>query len=114
MRQDAAGFLAWLMAKAEIENSNERTELIPAGSVVKIDTRKRQISSKKDWTREFQRPIYFLATREGYVCGWCELDKTSEWLNLIAHPLSPVFRRRWKYHEEIESVGRVVAVAIRL
>jgi hypothetical protein len=106
----------WLgyLTKAEIENSNERTELIPAGSVVKIDTRKRQISSKKDWTREFQRPIYFLATREGYVCGWCELDKTSEWLNLIPHPLSPVSRWRWKYHEEIESVGRVVAVATRL
>jgi hypothetical protein len=85
MRQDAAGLLAWLLTKAEIENSNERTELIPAGSVVKIDTRKRQISSKKDWTREFQRPIYFLATREGNVCGWCELDKTSEWLNLIPH-----------------------------
>jgi hypothetical protein len=51
--------------------------------------------------------------RDG-VCGWCELDKTSEWLTLIPHPLSPVFSRRWKYHEEIENVGRVVAVAIRL
>jgi transcriptional regulator with XRE-family HTH domain len=88
--------------------------MIPAGSVVKIDTRKREISSKKDWTHEFERPIYFLTTREGYVCGWCELDKTSEWLTLIPHPLSPVSSRRWKYHGEIESVGLVVAVTIRL
>jgi len=88
--------------------------MIPAGSVVKIDTWKRQISSKKAWAHEFQRPIYFLAAREGYVCGWCELDKTSKWLTLIPHPLSSVFSRRWKYHEEIESLGRVVAVAIRL
>jgi transcriptional regulator with XRE-family HTH domain len=87
--------------------------MVPTGSIVKIDTRKREISWKKDWTHEFQRPIYFLTTREGYVCGWCELDKTSEWLTLIPHPLSPVSSRRWKYHEEIESVGRVVAVAIR-
>jgi transcriptional regulator with XRE-family HTH domain len=88
--------------------------MISAGSVVEIDTRKREISSKKDWKNEFQRPIYFLTTRQGYVCGWCELDKTSEWLTLIPHPLSPVSSRRWKYHAEIESVGRVVAVAIRL
>jgi hypothetical protein len=88
--------------------------MIPAGSVVKIDTRKREISSKKDWTHEFERPIYFLTTREGYVCGWCELDKTSDWLTLIPHPLSPISSRRLKYHEEIESVGLVVAVTIRL
>ena len=49
--------------------------MIPAGSIVQIDTRKRAISSRKDWTHEFQRPIYFLMTREGYVCGWCELDR---------------------------------------
>jgi transcriptional regulator with XRE-family HTH domain len=88
--------------------------MIPAGSIVQIDTRKREISSKKDWTHEFQRPIYFLSTREGYVCGWCELDRTSEWLTLIPHPLSPVSSRRWKYQTEIENVGRVIAVAIRL
>jgi hypothetical protein len=88
--------------------------MIPAGSVVKVDTTKREISSKKDWKNEFERPIYFLTTREGYFCAWCELDKTSEWLTLIPHPLSPVSSRRWKYHAEIESVGLVVAVTIRL
>ena len=63
--------------------------MIPAGSIVQIDTAKREISSTKDWTHEFQRPIYFLMTPEGYVCGWCELDSNSEWLTLIPHPLSP-------------------------
>jgi hypothetical protein len=88
--------------------------MIPAGSIVQIDTRQRAISSRKDWTHEFQRPIYFLMTREGYVCGWCELDRTSEWLTLIPHPLSPTSSRRWKYRTEIESLGRVTVVAIRL
>jgi transcriptional regulator with XRE-family HTH domain len=88
--------------------------MIPAGSIVHINTRERAISSRKDWTHEFQRPIYFLMTREGYVCGWCELDKASEWLTLIPHPLSPASSRRWKYRTEIENLGRVIVVAIRL
>jgi transcriptional regulator with XRE-family HTH domain len=87
--------------------------MIPPGSIVQIDTRQRAISSRKNWTHEFQRPIYFLMTREGYVCGWCELDGNSEWLTLIPHPLSPASSRRWKYRTEIGNLGRVIAVAIR-
>jgi transcriptional regulator with XRE-family HTH domain len=88
--------------------------MIPPGSIVQIDTGNREISSTKNWTHEFQRPIYFLMTPEGYVCGWCELDRASDWLTLIPHPLSPASSRRWKYRTEIENLGRVVAVAIRL
>jgi transcriptional regulator with XRE-family HTH domain len=88
--------------------------MIPAGSIVQIDTQKRAISSRREWTHEFQRPIYFLMTREGYVCGWCELDKNSEWLTLIPHPLSRASSRRWRYRKEIENIGRVTFVAVRL
>jgi transcriptional regulator with XRE-family HTH domain len=87
--------------------------MIPAGSIVLIDTQKRAISSRRDWRNEFRRPVYFLMTREGYVCGWCELDKASEWLTLIPHPLSSVSSRRWRYRKEIENIGRVAVVAIR-
>jgi transcriptional regulator with XRE-family HTH domain len=87
--------------------------MIPAGSLVRVDTRKREISSTKDWTHEFQRPIYFLKTPEGYVCAWCELDSNSEWLTLIPHPRSPASIRRLKYRAEVEIVGRVIAVVIR-
>jgi transcriptional regulator with XRE-family HTH domain len=88
--------------------------MIPAGSIVQIDSRKRAIASRRDWTLEFHRPIYFLMTREGYVCGWCELDRNSEWLTMIPHPLSRAPIRRWRYRTEIENLGRVVLVAIRL
>jgi transcriptional regulator with XRE-family HTH domain len=88
--------------------------MIPPGSIVQIDTRKREISPKKDWTHEFQRPIYFLKTKDGNFCGWCELDKDSQWLTLIPHPLSPAPSRRWKYRTEVESLGRVMSVVIRL
>ena len=85
--------------------------LIPAGSIVLIDTERRGVSPKKDWTHEFQRPIYFLMTPEGYVCGWCELDEDSQWLTLFPHPLSPASSRRWNM-TEVENLGRVVAVTI--
>jgi transcriptional regulator with XRE-family HTH domain len=88
--------------------------MIPAGSIVQIDTRKREISPKKDWTHEFRRPIYFLKTRDAYVCGWCELDEDSQWLTLIPHPLSPASSRRWKHGTEVENLGRVMSVVILL
>jgi hypothetical protein len=34
--------------------------MIPAGSIVHIDTQERAISSRRNWAHEFQRPIYFL------------------------------------------------------
>jgi hypothetical protein len=58
--------------------------------------------------------VDLLLTWDAYVCGWCELDRNSEWLTLIPHPMSPASSRRWKYRTEIECVGRIVAVAIRL
>jgi transcriptional regulator with XRE-family HTH domain len=88
--------------------------MIPAGSIVLIDTRRRAISLGKNWKYEFQRPIYFLMTRESYVCGWCELDRDSDWLTLVPHTRSPAFSQRWRYRKEIENIGRVVFVAIRL
>jgi transcriptional regulator with XRE-family HTH domain len=88
--------------------------MIPAGSTVQIDTSKREISRKRDWTHEFQRPIYFLKAKDGYFCGWCELDEDSQWLTLIPHPLSSAPSRRWKYRTEVENLGRVMSVVIRL
>jgi hypothetical protein len=100
--------------KRGIIGKRDRTldPMIPAGSIVQIDTRKRTISSRRDWTHEFQRPIYFLTTRDFYVCGWCELDRDSDWLTLVPHPLSSASSQRWRYGKEIENIGRVTFVAI--
>jgi transcriptional regulator with XRE-family HTH domain len=87
--------------------------MIPAGSFVRIDTGNCEISSTKECTNEFRRPVYFLMTPEGYVCGWCELDSNSEWLTLIPHPLSLASSRRWKYRTEVQNLGRVIGVVIR-
>ena len=88
--------------------------MIRAGSIVLIDLRKTSIISRKQLSYEFERPIYFLLTRTGYVCGWCELDKESVWLTLIPHPFSRARSQRYKYREEIDVIGQAVAVFMRL
>jgi transcriptional regulator with XRE-family HTH domain len=91
--------------------------MILAGSIVLIDTLKRSIARRKDWTNEFDRPIYFLLTRASYYCGFCELDKNGEYLKLIPHALSPQTEddeeRRWKYRKQVEVIGTVAAVFTR-
>jgi transcriptional regulator with XRE-family HTH domain len=87
--------------------------LVPAGSVVQIDTRKREILPHKEWAHPLERPLYFLKARDAYFCGWCELDPLREWLTLVPHPLSSVSSRSWKYPEEVEIMGRVVAMSNR-
>jgi hypothetical protein len=88
--------------------------MIRGGSLVLIDLQKTSITSRKHLSHEFDRPIYFLLTRNGYVCGWCELDKESVWLTLIPHPFSRARSQRFKYREEIDVIGQVVAVFMRL
>lgn len=88
--------------------------MIRAGSVLQVHTQKRVIASRRDWTHEFDRPIYLLLTHDGYSCGWCELDKESTWLTLIPHPLSHASSQRWRYRKEVEVIGQVVAVYMRV
>lgn len=88
--------------------------LIRPGSIVLINTLRRAIAHRREWTNEFDRPIYFLFTRCGYFCGWCELDKDAECLSLIPHPLSHTPAQRWCCRKEVEVIGRISAVLLRL
>jgi len=88
--------------------------MLPAGSVVFVDTQKRVIVGRQEWTNEFDRPLYLLFARDGYYCGFCSLDKKSEWLTLIPHMLSPDPQdRRWKFKRDVEVIGTVVAIFTR-
>ncbi len=60
--------------------------LLRPGSFVQIDPRMRRIQPSR-WRTEFDRPIYFLELRNGYACGWCEVQGNE--LALLPHPLSP-------------------------
>jgi transcriptional regulator with XRE-family HTH domain len=90
--------------------------LIPPGSFVQIDTKQTKVKKKavegNSGQSLFERPIYFLDLRDGYACGWCEIESGE--LTLIPHPDSPEKTRRFRYPSEVEIVGRVTGVAMRI
>jgi transcriptional regulator with XRE-family HTH domain len=86
--------------------------IIQAGSIVKIDIRKKAIVPEKDWNHEFDRPIYLLMTRYGLICGWCEADEAGM-LTVVSHSKSGEPRQHWK-RNEVDVIGRAVAVFLRL
>jgi len=87
--------------------------MIQPGSIVKIDIQKKAILSRKDWTNEFDRPIYLILTPRGFVCGWCELAEGGL-LTVVTHSLSGKPLQHWKYKTEVDVYGRAVAVSMRL
>src|SRR6267143_1683219 len=85
--------------------------LIRPGSFVQIDGNQRKVKSAI-WRTEFERPIYFIELREGYLCSWCELKEGH--LSAIPYPNSSSEIRRFPYPQEAEIVGRVTGVAMRI
>lgn len=85
--------------------------LVLPGSFVQVDEDLSRVQEGR-WRSEFERPIYFVETREGYICSWCSLRKGE--IVLQSHPLSPVPLRILKHPQEAEVIGQVVGLAMRL
>ncbi|MFZ0523542.1 MAG: helix-turn-helix transcriptional regulator [Candidatus Acidiferrales bacterium] len=85
--------------------------LIRPGSLVQIDASRRKLSTEK-WKTEYDRPVYFVELRNGYVCSWCQADRGQ--LIVIPHPQSHQDVRRFEYPSQAEIVGRVTGVAMRI
>ena len=85
--------------------------LLQPGSLVLIDETKRKLVHS-GWTTEFERPIYFLEHRGGYACNWCSLEDGN--LILLPHPASQCASKVFAYPDEIDVVGQVTGVAMRL
>ncbi|HYM00504.1 MAG TPA: sigma-70 family RNA polymerase sigma factor, partial [Blastocatellia bacterium] len=83
--------------------------LIRPGSLVQIDSSQQKIASER-WKTEFDRPIYFVELRDGYVCSWCQIDRGQ--LIVIPHPHSHQDVRRFDYPSQAEIVGRVTGVTM--
>ena len=88
--------------------------MIRPGAIITVDTHQRAIASPKEWTNEFDRPIYLLYTRNGYVCGWCQLTEHGTRLNIVSHLMAKLDVLPLAYGTEVEVVGRVVSVAMNL
>lgn len=85
--------------------------LLHPGSLVVVDEGKRRIEAS-GWTSELDRPIYFLERREGYLCGWCSLKDRQ--LVVLPHPASPCEPQVFLYPEEVDVIGEITGVAMRL
>jgi len=84
--------------------------LITPGAIVIIDEA-RTVITPGPWRRESERPIYFLETREGFVCCWCAIESGN--LILQPHPLSPEGPRVVP-RKAVDVIGQITAVAMRL
>lgn len=85
--------------------------ILQPGTFVQVDESKRDVVEQR-WRSEYERPIYFVETREGFTCCWCSLRLNA--LVLQPHPLSPTPVRILKHPQEAEVIGQVVGVAMRL
>jgi transcriptional regulator with XRE-family HTH domain len=90
--------------------------LLPPGTFVQIDAKQARVQ-KGPWKHsgsqfQFARPLYFLDIRTGYACGWIEIKNGV--LELIPHPDSGVPTRTFRYPGEVDVVGRVTGVAMRI
>jgi transcriptional regulator with XRE-family HTH domain len=92
--------------------STDRTmyPLIRPGALLEIDTSQNKLQTGS-WHNEFDRPIYFVELRDGYACGWCELQGNQ--LLIIPHQSSSESVRGFTYPRDAEIVGRVVGYHTR-
>jgi transcriptional regulator with XRE-family HTH domain len=83
--------------------------LIPPGSVVRL-AECHKVAKPLAYRTELERPVYFLESRAGYVCSWCEVGDGR--LFSIPHPLSPCRPKSFAI-SEVDVIGRVTGVALR-
>jgi hypothetical protein len=85
--------------------------ILAPGSFIQVDESKNRVANG-GWRTEYERPIYFVETRESYLCCWCAV--TRDTIILQPHPLSPVAPRIQQYPQDAEVIGQVVGVAMKL
>jgi transcriptional regulator with XRE-family HTH domain len=85
--------------------------ILPPGSFIQIDPAKSRVR-KALWRSDYERPIYFLETREESLCGWCSIRDGK--IILQPHPMSPAEIRIMRWPQEAEVIGQVVGAAVRL
>jgi hypothetical protein len=85
--------------------------LLHPGSLVLVDESRTKVATG-GWASEFERPIYFFEHRNGYACAWCHLAEDR--LVLQPHPASMCVPQVHNYPSDIDIIGQVVGVAMRL
>jgi transcriptional regulator with XRE-family HTH domain len=85
--------------------------ILPPGTFLQVDESRNKVTQGM-WRSEYERPIYFVETRDGFTCCWCTLKGDN--LILQPHPLSPAATRILRHPQSAEVIGQVVGIAVRL
>jgi len=85
--------------------------IVPPGTFLQVDESKNKVQQGM-WRSEYERPIYFVETRDGFTCCWCTMKGDN--IILQPHPLSPVPVRVLRHPQGADVVGQVVGIAVRL
>lgn len=83
--------------------------LLHPGALVLVDESRRKIVTGA-WQTEFERPIYFLEHRGGWLCAWCSPGSDGSVI-VQAHPASGQSPTVYRSNE-IEIIGQVTGVAM--
>lgn len=86
--------------------------LITPDSLVQIDPDRRKVETQ-GWRNEFERPIYFIETRNSYVCSWVMLLEPGQLL-IQPYSFSPCRATVVAVPGEATIVGQVTGVAMHL
>ena len=85
--------------------------IVQPGALVLIDESRRKVVSAR-WENEFERPIYFLEHRGGFLFGWCALKDGQ--LIVLPHPSAEQAPEIFAYPSEIDVIGQITGVAMTL
>jgi len=82
-------------------------DIVPAGSLVRIDTQQRKVSIFS-WETIWHRPIYFIWHQFGHCCRWCQQNGNELLLipHLASHEPASIFRTS----DDVTIVGRILSV----
>jgi len=83
--------------------------ILQPGALLQINESKRRVVNF-GWANEFERPIYFLEHRSGYICSWCSTIEDK--LIVIPHPASEESPRMFAI-DEVDIIGQVSGIATR-
>jgi transcriptional regulator with XRE-family HTH domain len=88
-------------------NDDTMGELVPAGSVVVIDTSYKAVEMG-EWKSIRDRPIYFVWHENGFSCSWCYMAR--ETLFIMPYPTSHQPVMIFKTPHAATIIGRVIHV----
>ncbi len=91
------------------ERDDAMSPLLPPRSLVLIDDSRKKIA-RSGWRSLAERPIYFLETRNGFLCRWCSFEEGE--IVALPHPSSTAAPQCFSNPAEVEVVGEVAAVAM--